>query len=144
VRYVQGILVIIGSTALSTVLGVLAIAALVGLFQRPGGEPWTRGFGQYIGGLVCGALLGALVGFVGSLGFIRAQDDNGPWHPIAWIGIALGLVAGTALSFHWGMASGNQWELVVALVAFASGTAGGIFARLVLAVFRSAINVRRG
>lgn len=136
-RYLQNTLLIIGTTALSTVAGVFAVGALVGLFQRPGGEPWTRGFGQYIGGLVCGAPLGALAGFIGSISFVGAQSESRSWNPLVWIGIVLGIAAGIALCFHWGMTSGNQWELVVALVAIATGAAGGIVAHAILALYRA-------
>lgn len=143
-RYLQNLLLIIGTTALSTVAGIVGVGLLVALFQRPGGEPWTAGFGQYIGGLVCGTPLGALIGLVGSISFIFSQDETAPWNPIIWLGIVLGLLAGTALAFHWGMASGNQWWLPVSVVAVASGSAGGFLARLALEVFRLANKSIRG
>src|SRR5262245_46063129 len=86
VRYLQNVLLVIGTTALSTVLGIIAVAAAVGLVQKPGGEPWTRGFGQYVGGLACGAPLGAVVGLVAGIGFIRAQEDSAVWSPVVWVG----------------------------------------------------------
>jgi hypothetical protein len=138
VRYIQNLLFVIGTTALSTVAGAFAIGAVIALFQRPGGEPWTRGFGQYIGALVCGLPLGALVGLVGSVSFVLSRRERGIWSPFVWVGIALGLLAGTTVAFRWGMASGNQWWLPVALVAIASGAAGGFLAGAAVAVYRAA------
>lgn len=136
-RFVQKILLIVGLTALSTIVGVFAVGAAVALVQRPGGEPWTRGFGQYIGGLVCGAPLGALCGFGGSVAFVLSQDDDAPWPLPIWGGILLGLLAGVALSVSWGLNSGNQWWIVVALVATTTATLGGFVTYLALAMWRT-------
>jgi hypothetical protein len=143
-RFLQNILSTVGMTALSTVFGFLAVAALTALTQRPSEEPWTRGFGQYLGGLICGAPLGAAVGFLGSILFIRVQDGSVPWNPIVWLGILLGLLTGTTLSFHWGMTSGQHWWLAVTVLAAASATVGGLLARLGLAVCKSVTKTRRG
>lgn len=137
-RFLQNLLLIVGMTALSTVLGIFAVGAVVGLMQRPGGEPWTRGFGQYIGGLVCGAPGGAIAGLIGSLCLVGGRGDRDLWSPAVWVGILLGLAAGIGLSFHWGMTSGHYWWLVVAIVAAATGAAGGVLASLVLAMVRFA------
>jgi hypothetical protein len=141
-KYVQNLLLIIGTTALCTVLGILAVVVVTGLFQRPGQEPWTQAFGQYIGGLVCGAPLGALAGLVGSISFIFSQDETLPWSPIVWMGILLGLLTGVALAVHLGMASGNQWWIAVAVVAVACANAGGVLARMGLALYRFASGTR--
>lgn len=122
-------------TALGAVLGFFAVAVVLSLVQRPGAEPWTAGFGQYIGGLVCGAPLGALVGLAASVGYVIAHEDVTLWSPLVWIGILAGLLAGVGLAVHLGMASGNQWWIPVTLVAVAGGSAGGVLGRLGLALF---------
>jgi hypothetical protein len=136
-RYLQNLLFIIGATALSTIAGTLVIGVVVGLFQRPGGEPWTRGFGQYIGALVCGAPLGALLGLAGSISFVLSRSEGQTWSPFVSVGIVLGASAGTALAFHLGLASGNQWWLPVTVVAIASGAAGGFLAGAAVAIYRA-------
>lgn len=134
-RYIQSLLFVIGMTALGTVLGFFALAIVLSLFQRPGAEPWTEGFGQYIGGLVCGAPLGALSGLAASVGYVIAQEDSTPWSPLVWIGILAGLLAGAGLAVHLGMASGNQSWIPVTLVATGGGSAGGILGRVGLALY---------
>ncbi|MGQ0633988.1 MAG: hypothetical protein ACT4QC_05240 [Planctomycetaceae bacterium] len=137
-RYIQNLLFVIGTTALSTIAGAFVIGAVVALLQRPGGEPWTRGFGQYIGALVCGLPLGALVGLVGSVSFVFSRGEHEVWSVFVWLGIALGVLAGTALAFHWDLTTGNQWWLPVTLVAIASGAAGGFLAGAAVAICRAA------
>lgn len=143
-QFLQSILMVVGTTALGTVLGVLGVAETISLLQAPRGEPWTRGFGQYIGGLVCGAPMGALGGFVAGLSAISLSRDRGPWRPPVWLGVLLGLAGGAAFAWYQGMASGNQWWVAVTVVSIAGGTAGGYLTSMTLAGYEATTGRGRG
>jgi hypothetical protein len=132
-RFLQNALLVLGSTVFGTVLGFVALAALVASIQAPRGEPWQRGYGQFLGGAFCGAPLGTLAGFVVSLGWIRTRPASRVWGPFLWLGIVSGLVAGVVYCASWMNHGGPGWW-VAALVVPACGTVGGILASSALAL----------
>ncbi|MDG3007668.1 hypothetical protein [Paludisphaera mucosa] len=119
----QNALRVVGSTALGVVLGFSAAVYLVAWGQKPGGEPWQAGMGQYFGGLFIGAPLGGLFGL--ALGVARMRREV--WGPLVWAGILAGLAAGPfvsqALNVHvW---AGWWGDAVVAVACGAQGGAAG-------------------
>jgi peptidoglycan/LPS O-acetylase OafA/YrhL len=138
-RFFQGLLLVVGSLALGTVAGFFAVAFLMDWMDTRREEPSSRGYGELMGGLFCGAPMGTLVALVGSVGWIRAQDEPRPWSPFVWLGVLLGLVAGIVLTYRWNEHGGPGWW-VASLVLPACGTVGGILAGLALAV-RNAVQV---
>ncbi len=135
-RILQGILFVIGGAALGTVLGFLGLAILVDLLQAPGGEPSSRGFGQYIGGLICGAPVGAITGLAGSLVYYRAQSRPGTWTLAVWGGMAMGLAIGASIAFNWSVAREFAW-LGTTLLLLGGSTAGGLLASIGATIYES-------
>ncbi|MGE3315713.1 MAG: hypothetical protein AB7O26_11425 [Planctomycetaceae bacterium] len=129
-RIVQIVLLIVGMTALGTLLGTLGIVFVISLLQAPTGEPWTRGFGQYIGGMVCGAPLGATLGLVFSIVFIRAQVSWDVWPLNVWGGIAVGVLAAIWTTFLW-VDSGYEIVWLGLFLVLAFSTAGGLLGALI-------------
>jgi hypothetical protein len=127
VRSLQDILLVIGSTALGTVLGYFGLIFAVASMQRPGGEPWQAGFGQYLGGLLCGAPLGSLVGLALGIGWISARGRARPWSLPVWLGVVVGLASGPAASLSGHVHQGAGWW-GTAVVTAACGTVGGFVA----------------
>jgi hypothetical protein len=127
VRFLQNVLLVIGSTALGTSLGYFGLMFVIASMQRPGGEPWQAGFGQYLGGLICGAPLGSLAGLALSVGWIRARDESRVWSVLVWIGVLLGLALGPVVSFRWNVHQGMGWWGTAVVIA-ACGTVGGFVA----------------
>lgn len=134
VRSLQNLLLILGSTALGTVLGYFGLILLIASLQRPGSEPWQAGFGQYLGGLICGAPLGSLLGLGLVIGWIRSRDPGPAWSVFIWLGVILGLTLGPALSFRWNVHQGTGWW-GTAVVTAACGTVGGFLASVCLSVW---------
>jgi len=130
-RLAQSVLTVLGVTALTTVGGFFGLAILLDLVQT-GSDPVGRGFGQYIGGMICGAPLGALLGFAISLAYVRAQQGSETWSPFVWMGVALGSAAAIARCFFWWLDGRLDWWGIPAGVLIV-GTAGGIVGRVVQA-----------
>jgi hypothetical protein len=124
VRSLQNVLLVIGSTALGTSLGYFGLILVIASMQRPGGEPWQAGFGQYLGGLICGAPLGSLAGLALSVGWMCAQDQPRVWSVFVWLGVLVGLALGPVVSFRWNVYQGTGWW-GTAVVTVACGTLGG-------------------
>ena len=139
-RFLQSLLLLVGGICLGTVAGFFAVALCVAALQPDRQEePWTRGFGQYIGGLVCGAPLGAIAGLI--LGIVRVRAQQAVWHPAVWLGIVAGLALGPLLSFRFGVSEGFGWWGIAAVSAIC-GIAGGGLAGLALAIKKSATKRR--
>lgn len=118
---------VIGSTALGTVLGYFGLILVIASMQRSGGEPWQAGFGQYLGGLICGAPLGSLAGLALSVGWMCTRDQPRVWSVFVWLGVLLGLALGPVVSFRWNIHQGTGWW-GTAMVTAACGTVGGFVA----------------
>lgn len=132
-RIFQNVLVVVGATALGTVLGFFGLALFIASLQRPGGEPWQAGYGQFLGGFFCGMPVGAIVGLVLSACWIMRREVHRGWGPLIWMGVVLGLTAGLAWTFRWNARGGPGWW-VAALLMPACGAVGGMFASLVTAI----------
>lgn len=130
-RSLQDVLLVIGSTALGTLLGYFGLILVIASMQRPGGEPWQAGFGQYLGGLLCGAPLGSLTGLALSVGWIRARDRPRVWSVLVWLGVLLGFAMGPVVSSRWNAHQGTGWW-GTAVVTAACATAGGFVAGVCL------------
>ncbi len=130
-RFLQAILLVIGSTALGTCLGYLGLILTIASLQRPGGEPWQAGFGQHLGGLICGAPLGSLIGLALSLGWMSAREESRAWDLPVWLGVLVGLVLGPIASFRWNLHQAMGWW-GTAVLTIASGAAGGLLAGILL------------
>jgi hypothetical protein len=123
-RILQCVLLTAGLAALGTILGIAGIAFFVSLLQSNSGEPWQRGFGQYIGGFVCGAPLGAICGLIVGIAMARAQDGLENWSWMAWGGVFLGAMIGVWIAMSWSATSQyGLWSIL--LLALAFGTVGG-------------------
>jgi hypothetical protein len=107
VRSLQNVLLVIGSTALGTSLGYFGLILIIASMQRPGGEPWQAGFGQYLGGLICGAPLGSLAGLALCVGWIGTRDQPRVWSVFVWLGVLLGLALGPVVSSRWNIHQGT-------------------------------------
>jgi hypothetical protein len=141
-RILQNILLVVGAMSLGTFGAFCAVAFLLGSIQPDRHEePWTRGFGQALGGLICGAPLGALTGLAASLVWIGARHDRAAWSVVVWLGILLGLLMGPSVSFRLGLHNGFGWW-GTALVTAACGTVGGSLAGMALAIGKPATKVR--
>jgi hypothetical protein len=127
VRFLQNVLLVIGSTALGTSLGFFGLILVIASMQRSGGEPWQAGFGQYLEGLICGAPLGSLTGLALSVGWICAREESRVWSGLVWIGLLLGLALGPAVGFRWNVHQGMGWW-GTAVVTVACGAVGGFAA----------------
>ena len=130
-RFLQNVLLVVGSTALGTSLGYFGLIFVMASMQRPGGEPSSAGFGQYLGGLFCGAPLGSLAGLALSVGWMNARDHPRVWGVFVWLGVLLGLALGPVLSFRWSAHQGTGWW-GTAVVTAACGTVGGLVAGVCL------------
>jgi hypothetical protein len=138
VRFLQSVLLAIGGTALGTVLGYFGLILVIALMQRPGGEPWQAGFGQYLGGLLCGAPFGSLVGLTLSLRWIRSRDQSRVWSVFEWFGVVLGLAMGPVMSFRWNVHRGTGWW-GTAVVTAACGIVGGLVAGVCLRAWQGRV-----
>jgi hypothetical protein len=127
VRFLQNVHLVIGSTVLGTSLGYFGLILVIASMQRSGGEPWQAGFGQYLGGLTCGAPLGSLAGLAMSVGWMCARDQSRVWSVFVWFGVLLGLVLGPVVSFRWNVHQGMGWS-GTAVVTAACTTVGGFVA----------------
>jgi hypothetical protein len=103
-------------TAFGSVLGFAALAFL-------GGEPWLRGFGQLLGGLICGIPFGAVVGLSWAIYWIRARYESEAWNVIVWLAILLGCLTGAVIRFGWRMPDKISW-IGTAVFVIACGTMG--------------------
>ena len=126
-RFLQNALLVVGSTALGTTLGYFALILVLTSMQRPGGEPSQAGFGQYLGGLFCGAPLGSLAGLALSVAWMRARDQPRVWNVFVWLGVLLGLATGPVVSFRWNVHQGTGWW-GTSVVTAACGAVGGFVA----------------
>ena len=126
-RFLQNVLLIIGTTALGTSVGYFGLILVIASMQRPGGEPSQMGIGQYLGGLFCGAPLGSLTGLALSVGWMRAREQPRVWSVFVWLGILIGLAMGPVVSFRWSVHQGTGWW-GTAVVTAACGTVGGFVA----------------
>lgn len=114
-------MVAIGSTAPGMVLGCYGLIAPAALFQRPGGEPWQAGVGQYLAGLILGVPSGGLLGLGLGVALMRPE----PWALKTWLGLLTGLAAGPFVAASLGASqAAGRWGVVV--VVAASGTLGGL------------------
>src|SRR5262249_10939738 len=100
---------------------------VIASMQRSGGEPWQAGFGQYLGGLICGAPLGSLAGLALSVGWMCTRDQSRVWSVFVWFGVLLGLALGLVVCFRWNVHQGMGWW-GTAVVTAACGTVGGFVA----------------
>ena len=132
-RFIQNILLVIGTTSLGTVSGGLCLMFLVSLLESKKGE-W-RGYGAYLIGYGCGAPLGAILGCGGAVSWIARGQPRTPWSVATWTGIVLGLSVGLVAAIHWGLTR-HWWALVV--VAATSGTLGGFLASTVVLLWEGA------
>lgn len=135
-RLIQNVLRLVGGTALGTAAGFGGLVFLLTLLEKPG--EW-RGYGALLGGLFCGAPLGALVGLMAAFWWIgRRQGRDRLWGPTNWAGILLGLAAGYAAALRWGLRPGHaadRWALAV--VAVAAANLGGILAGVAVALWKN-------
>lgn len=136
-RFIQNVLLILGAVAVGVTVGFFAVALLLSVMQPDRHEePWTRAYGQFLGGMICGAPLGGIVGIVFAIVRIRSRDEHKLWGWVTWGGILSGLMAGPLLSWRLEMDEAFGW-LGTACVTVASGAAGGMAASLAHRVFRA-------
>jgi hypothetical protein len=137
----QNILIVVGSTVLGTLLGVITVWMMFYTFLiTPRSDPMGTGMGLYIGGLLFGAPLGALVGLIGSICCVRSQYERGTWNRVVWAGILIGLlmsVSGLTQSIHIlkSLSQAYGW-LGTAFLKIGYGTVGGMLAAMGLAIYR--------
>ena len=135
-RNFQNFLLVVGATALGACAFYLALfysAEAAGLGRHGPSDLGAAGLGFLLA--TGSAALGAIVGFVAGIWWIR-KHDSGLWTRRIWIGVTLGLVTGVVLHFA------NRYPRVPALVEMfeawpvaavltaALSTIGGIIAKL--------------
>jgi hypothetical protein len=135
-RFVQNILLVIGVTALGTVLGSFFLGFLFLWLRQPTGE---RGLGLFLAVFFCGAPLGATLGLGGALWWIaRSGAGDACWDVASWTGIALGLIVSLGVPVLRGFRPrevSDWWLIAIAAPAF--GTVGGILASMAAAIWKS-------
>lgn len=137
----QNILIVVGSTVLGTLLGVITVWVMYDTFLiTPRSDPMGTGMGLYLGGLLFGGPLGALVGLVGSIYCVRSQYQRGAWSGVVWAGILFGLlmsISDLAQSIRMVKnLSGAYGWFGATFFKIACGTVGGILAATGQAIYR--------
>jgi hypothetical protein len=146
IQILQRVLLVLGATLSGLVitgLGLAFLASVTILQPRPGEEPGTAWGGAivFVGCLLCGGVLGALVG--ASIAIRRiAQYPDRNWSPLVWTGVALGTLIGIAIGLT-GIGGrtvlrdlfapfDGTWKswLSTSVVATIGGTTGGLIGRL--------------
>jgi hypothetical protein len=135
-RDFQNALLVVGATALGACGFYLALFCYTEATGFGHGGPSNLGAAGFGFLLATGSIaLGAIVGFVAAVWWIR-KHDRGLWTRRIWIGVTLGLVAGVLLHFA------NKYPRVPTLVEMfehlpvaavltaALGTLGGVIAGL--------------
>ena len=94
----------------------------------------------YIGGLLFGAPLGALVGLVGGICGVRSQYRRDTWNRVVWAGILFGLlmsISDPAQSIRMvkSLSQAYGW-FGATFFKIACGTVGGILAATGQAIYR--------
>src|SRR5438874_2152554 len=135
-RDLQSFLLVVGATALGACAFYLALfccATATGFGGHGSSNLGAAGLGFLLG--TGSAALGAIVGFVAAVWWVR-KHDSGLWARRIWIGVTLGLVTGVVLHFA------NRYPRVPALVEMfeawpvaavltaALSTIGGVIAKL--------------
>jgi hypothetical protein len=125
VQFLQNTLLMIGSTALGTVLtGTTLYLGMSVIFTVPKGENFG-GAGIWLGCIICGGVLGACVGFWAGLRWI-AYNQGTTWGLMVWLGMLFGLVAGASLSLVlFDRAYAPIFWIGSTLLTIASGTVAG-------------------
>jgi hypothetical protein len=134
-RDFQNFLLVLGATALGTCAFYLALfcyAEATGLGRGGSSDLGAAGLGFLLA--TGSAALGAIVGFVAAVWWIR-KHDSGLWTRRIWIGVTLGLVTGVVLHFANRLPRVptlvemfEPWPVAVVLTA-ALGTLGGAIAK---------------
>lgn len=146
IQLLQRVLLVLGASVSGTVitgLGLAFLAAVTILQPRPGEEPGTAWGGAivFVGCLLCGGVLGALVG--ASIAIRRiAQAADRDWSPLVWTGVVLGTLIGIAIGLT-GIGGrtilrdlfapfDGTWKswLSTSVVATIGGTTGGMISHL--------------
>jgi cytochrome bd-type quinol oxidase subunit 2 len=131
-RLLQNIAVVVGAICVALVSTFYAFVILI----ADKGDPETRGYGIYIGGLFCVAPLGVILGVMASILWIRARRHDALWSKFVWLGIAVGLVLGPFLSFsRIGPHDDFGWWATW-IVTIASGALGGFMVSVLSALQR--------
>ncbi len=133
----QNTLLVIGTTALGSGFGALALHLGLSMLAT---EPKGENFGGalfWIGMICCGGMLGGCGGFGGAVGWI-ARHESRTWSPLVWIGAALGLVVGLFVSFRFPDRRLELWFwlLCAAFIVPACSAVGGLLASLAVACQR--------
>ena len=134
-RDCQNLLLVVGATALGACAFYLALfcyAEATGLGRHGPSDLGAAGLGFLLA--TGSAALGAIVGFVAGVWWIR-KHDSGVWTRRIWIGVTLGLVTGVVLHFANRLprvptlvAMFEPWP-VAAVMTAALGTLGGVIAK---------------
>jgi hypothetical protein len=149
-RDFQNLLLAVGATALGTCAFCLALfcyAEATGLGRHGPSDLGAAGLGFLLA--IGSASLGAIVGFIAAVWWIR-KHDSGPWTRRIWIGMTLGLVFGVVLHFANRLPRVptlvemfETWPVAAVLTA-ALGLLGGVIAKLTGSRWhRSAVDERR-
>ena len=130
-------LLVIGVAATGTVWGCVLIGVTFiwanEMLQVTRGDAGAA-MGEYLrlmfAGLCCGAPLGLFTGI--PLGLKIANESDGNWSPLVWVGVVLGAIAGLAFSADCGLGQVIRWSevLAAALIALMSATVGGLTAKV--------------
>ncbi len=97
-QYLQNGLLMIGASALGLVSSVVLVFFIFAALTPSGSaEDWGPAI-FFVFFSFCGAILGAITGFVAALLGIF-QRRNEPWTPATWTGVVLGLASALVIRF---------------------------------------------
>ena len=136
-RILQGILFVIGATILGTTVGFLALVFTMDAFRKPGADPFGHGMGQLVGGMLCGAPFGGILGLIAGIIYVRSEESYRVWGLFVWLGILIGFAIGLVVSFTWSLPGEFGW-LGRLLMTLSCTTAGGMAGGVGDALYRSA------
>ena len=134
VRFLQGVLLVIGASALGLVSCVVLVFCVVAALTTSGsGEEWGSAI-FFVLLAFSGGIFGAIAGFVGSLRWI-SQRGTKPWTLTTWIGVLLGLVFALVTRFSGAMnfcLLGDliKWWAGLAIFVAAAAALGGFLGGL--------------
>jgi hypothetical protein len=124
-RYVQNGVLLIGAAALGVGVGAMVVnLGLSMLFKPPQGESFGGAI-AWVALIVCGAIAGGLIGFIGAVRWIT-QKEIAIWRPVVWLGIAVGFGVGMLITsltsgrYYWWF-----WLMRAAFYAPSCAAAGG-------------------
>lgn len=137
----QNVLIVVGSVAVGTLLGVITVWVMIYSFLITSRtDPTGTTMSLWFGGLFFGVPLGAIAGLIGSIYGVRSQCRRDTWSRVVWVGILFGLLMSVtsltqSIQVFKNLSHGYGW-LGNTCFKIACGTVGGILAAAGQAIYR--------